>query len=137
MIYEELDKEKISKIRDKVDIDSEKLEEIVNDIIKPYCEDLDKYVDFIKGILTVAGIDDAATFERSAMINVSEEVTGLIQAASYLPEEYVTKKLLAIFGDADKTEEILRQIEADELNRFRNLDDEDEQEEDENENQQR
>ena len=51
MIYEELDKEKISKIRDKVDIDSEKLQEIVNEIIRPYCEDLDKYVDFIRGIL--------------------------------------------------------------------------------------
>ena len=51
MIYEELDKEKISKIRDKVDIDSEKLQEIVNEIIRPYCEDLDKYVDFIRSIL--------------------------------------------------------------------------------------
>ena len=51
MVFEELDKDKISKIRDKVDIDSAKLEEIVHDIIKPYTEDLDNYVDFIRGIL--------------------------------------------------------------------------------------
>lgn len=51
MVYEELDKEKISKIRDKVDIDSEKLDEIVHDIIRPYCESLDNYVNFIRDIL--------------------------------------------------------------------------------------
>lgn len=49
--YENLDKEKIKKIQSRVDISSEKLEEIVNDIIHPYCQDLDNYVDFIRGIL--------------------------------------------------------------------------------------
>jgi hypothetical protein len=51
MVYDELDKEKISKVRDKVEIDSKKLEEIVDEIIRPYCEDLDKYVDFVRTIL--------------------------------------------------------------------------------------
>lgn len=51
MVFEELDKDKISKIREKVDIDSNKLQSIVNDIIKPYCEDLDEYVDFIRSVL--------------------------------------------------------------------------------------
>lgn len=51
MVFEELDKDKISKIREKVDIDSNKLQSIVNDIIKPYCEDLDTYVDFIRSVL--------------------------------------------------------------------------------------
>lgn len=35
----------------KVEIDSGAIEEIVQDIIQPYCEELDKYVDFIKTIL--------------------------------------------------------------------------------------
>lgn len=52
MVFEELDKNKISKIREKVDIDSNKLQSIVNDIIKPYCEDLDEYVNFIHSVLT-------------------------------------------------------------------------------------
>lgn len=92
-------------------------------------------LDFIKGILAIAGIKDEATFERSVMINTTEELTNLIQAAQYLPDEYVTKKILAIFGDIDKTEEILRQIEADELSTFRDMEpkeNQDEQEEGEN-----
>ena len=43
--------EKIQEIRDRVDLDSNKISEIVNEIIQPYCEELDKYVDFIKSIL--------------------------------------------------------------------------------------
>ena len=43
--------EKIQEIRERVDLDSNKISEIVNEIIKPYCEELDKYVDFIKSIL--------------------------------------------------------------------------------------
>ncbi len=43
--------EKIQEIRDRVDLDSNKISEIVNEIIQPYCEELDRYVDFIKSIL--------------------------------------------------------------------------------------
>ena len=43
--------EKIKDIREKVNLDSSKIEEIVQDIIQPYCEELDRYVDFIKSIL--------------------------------------------------------------------------------------
>lgn len=49
--YENLDKGKIQEIQDKVNISSEKLEEIVYEIIKPYSSDLDRYVDFIREIL--------------------------------------------------------------------------------------
>ena len=43
--------EKIHELRERVDLDSDKISEIVNDIIQPYCAELDKYVDFIKSIL--------------------------------------------------------------------------------------
>lgn len=43
--------EKIQEIRERVDLDSNKISEIVNEIIQPYCAELDKYVDFIKSIL--------------------------------------------------------------------------------------
>lgn len=49
--YENLDKDKIQAVRGKVDVSSERLEEIVNEIIKPYSADLDRYVDFIRDIL--------------------------------------------------------------------------------------
>ena len=38
-------------IRQKVESNSAAIEEIVNEIIKPYCEDLDNYVDFIRSVL--------------------------------------------------------------------------------------
>lgn len=41
----------VDELRTKVDNDAAKIEEIVDAIIKPYCEELDKYVDFIKSIL--------------------------------------------------------------------------------------
>lgn len=49
--YERLDREKIKEIQGSVNVSSEKLEEIVNEIIQPYCSDLDRYVDFIRSIL--------------------------------------------------------------------------------------
>lgn len=50
-IYENAKTEEIENICNKVDLNSCQIEEIVNGIIEPYCKDLDKYVDFIKGIL--------------------------------------------------------------------------------------
>ena len=41
----------IKSIREKVEINSKSIEDIVNDIIRPYCKDLDKYVLFIKDCL--------------------------------------------------------------------------------------
>jgi hypothetical protein len=49
--YDNLDNSKIEEVMAKVNMDSEKLEEVVNDIIKPYCKDLDTYVDFIASVL--------------------------------------------------------------------------------------
>lgn len=50
-IYDNAKTEEIENICNKVDLNSAKIEEIVNGIIEPYCKDLDKYVDFIKSIL--------------------------------------------------------------------------------------
>jgi len=44
--------EKIQKVREQVDLDSGQLMRIVNDIIRPYTEDLDNYVDFVKSVIT-------------------------------------------------------------------------------------
>lgn len=42
---------KVTGIREKVDEHSQSIEDIVDDIIKPYCKDLDNYVTFIAGCL--------------------------------------------------------------------------------------
>lgn len=75
-------------------------------------------LDFINGILEVAGIEDTATFTRSTVINVQEEINTVVAAASYLSEDYVTEKILTILGDGDKAEEIIRQKDADGFERM-------------------
>lgn len=77
-------------------------------------------VDFIKGILEVAGIEDVPTFTRSYLINTQEEISVLLQASQYLDDEYVTRKILTILGDADKAEEILEAMESASMERFGN-----------------
>jgi SPP1 family phage portal protein len=72
-------------------------------------------VDFLHGILAIAGIDDTPSFTRSFIVNTQEEIQTILSAASYLDETYITKKVLDILGDGDKAEEILAQMDADEL----------------------
>lgn len=74
--------------------------------------------DFLKGILTVAGIEDTPTFTRSYLINTQEEIGTILEASQYLPDEYVTRKILTLLGDSDKADEILDTIQADEYQRM-------------------
>lgn len=73
--------------------------------------------DFLKGILAIAGIDDQPSFTRSKLVNVSEEIQTVMQAATALDEEYVTRKVLTLLGDIDQVDEVLERMEADELKR--------------------
>ena len=67
--------------------------------------------DFIKRVLEVAGIEDKPTFTRSYLINTQEEISTILQASQYLDDEYVTRKILTILGDADKADEIIESME--------------------------
>ena len=89
--------------------------------------------EFLDKVLTIAGIaDEKATFTRSMMLNKSEEIDSLMKAATNLPAEYVTQKLLTIMGDGDMADEIVKQMQAEELERM-SLGQPDEAEEDEEE----
>ena len=78
-------------------------------------------IDFLKGILFVAGIDDSPTFTRSMMVNVQEEVQTLVQAATHLDEEYITRKILTLFGDADLIDDVLGKIDEENITRLDSL----------------
>ena len=78
-------------------------------------------VDFLHGILAIAGIDDEPTFTRSTIVNTQEEVQTLVQAASYLSNEYVTRKVLSLLGDGDQADEVLKAIDANDAERLGNL----------------
>lgn len=75
-------------------------------------------IDFIQGLLELAGVEDNPTFTRSRLVNTTEEIQTAVLAAPYTGEEYTTKKVLTLFGDGDQAEDILRKIAADEFNRF-------------------
>lgn len=78
-------------------------------------------IDFIQGILSVAGLDDIPTFTRSQVANETELIQNVVSAAMYLPDDYVTRKLLQLLGDGDLADELIAQIDADELQRGREL----------------
>lgn len=78
-------------------------------------------IEFINGILALAGVDDTPSFTRSKNVNVSEEVTAVMGAATALDDEYVTKKILTLFGDGDQAEEIIQRKIADEVTRLQSI----------------
>lgn len=68
-------------------------------------------LEFLQGILSVAGLEDNPTFTRSYLVNTTEEISVLLQAAQYLDDEYVTRRILTLLGDADKADEIIANMD--------------------------
>lgn len=75
-------------------------------------------IDFLQGILAVLGIEDDPTFTRNKIVNAQEQITTLLQAAQYLDSEYITRKILELLGDGDLADEILKRIDAEDLERI-------------------
>lgn len=78
-------------------------------------------LDFLDGIMAVAGIDDTPTFTRSQVANESEMITNVLQAAQYLSDDYVTRKLLELLGDGDLAEDMLKEMDEENANRLKEL----------------
>lgn len=98
------------------------------------CDDYEYCVrEFIEGVLAVLGIDDNVSFVRSQMSNRNEEIDCILKSAQYLPESYVTEKLVTILGDVDRMDEIMEEKDADDISRFGSGEFEDEGFEDEEE----
>ena len=70
---------------------------------------------FILNLLELIGIEDKPTYTRSKIINQNEEIQIVLQSAQYLPEEYVTKKILTILGDADAINDVMEAKEREEI----------------------
>lgn len=73
-------------------------------------------LEFLRGIFEIAGITASATFTRSKIINKTEEIQTVMTAAPYLDEEYLTKKILTILGDADQFDEVMDRRAQDGMN---------------------
>jgi hypothetical protein len=78
---------------------------------EPLNEKLDGYEaeisDFIARLLAVAEVEDEPTYDRSKLVNRSEEITTIVNSALYLDDEYITEKIMTILGDKDMVEEVL------------------------------
>ena len=74
--------------------------------------------EFITSLLKLIGIDDKPTYTRSMIINQQEEIQTILSSAEYLDNDYITRKLLYILGDADKADEVLERKLAEEMERF-------------------
>lgn len=62
--------------------------------------------------------NEQPTFSRSLLVNQSEMLQTVLQAAQYLTEDYVTEKILTLLGDGDKAKDILKQREKEEAERM-------------------
>jgi hypothetical protein len=74
--------------------------------------------DFIEGILALIGVEDTPTYTRSQMSNRKEVVEIINTSAETLPDEYRTKKIVEVLGDADKFDEIMKQKASEEIGRY-------------------
>lgn len=83
------------------------------------CDDFEyQILEFIQGVLDIAGVEDEVSFTRSQLINQSEMITILLQAAPYLSQEYVTRKVLDVLGDGDQAEDVLSEMYETDMNRM-------------------
>lgn len=72
-------------------------------------------IDFVQGILAVAGVEDEPTFTRSTIVNTQEEVQTVVMAATYLSQDYITRKVLLLMGDGDQADDVLEDLEAERM----------------------
>lgn len=83
------------------------------------CDQLEfNVLEFVHRILALAGIDDECTFVRSRIVNVTDEIGAVLQAAEYLDSGYITKRVLSLLGDVDKYEEVMNNLIAEDTARF-------------------
>ena len=75
-------------------------------------------IEFIQGILSLAGIEDNPTFKRSTIVNQSEETQMILSAAEYLDNETILEKLPFVVND--EIPDILLKTTREEASRFVN-----------------
>jgi len=73
-------------------------------------------VDFIDALLQLLGIDDAPTFKRSKIVNMSEDTQMVLSASQFLDNETILKHLP--FLNHDEIDEIMQKNLQEEMDRY-------------------
>lgn len=87
---------------------------------------------FILGILKIAGIEDKPSYTRNKIVNATEEAQTLLMGAEYLSDEYIMRKMLTLYGDADMYDEVMQQQEDAEMARMDTTDNQEDAEDESN-----
>jgi hypothetical protein len=74
--------------------------------------------EFLHGILTLAGVENAPTYRRDTIVNAAEEISNILQSAEYLDADTVTRQLCGVLGLIDDADTIIAKRKAEELDRF-------------------
>lgn len=75
-------------------------------------------IEFISGILALAGIEDKPTFTRSQISNRSEKLQNLLQSAEYIDSDTITEQVLILLDMGDKYEDVITKLTEQETGRF-------------------
>lgn len=75
-------------------------------------------IDFIQGLLAIAGVEDNPSFTRSKIVNQSEEIEVVLSAAEYLDDEFIVERICNVLGCPDKKDEILARRDAESVGKF-------------------
>ena len=75
-------------------------------------------IDFINGILALAGIEDKPTFTRSQISNRSEKLQNLLQSAEYIDSDTITEQVLILLDMGDKYEDVITKLTEQETGRL-------------------
>ena len=76
----------------------------------------EQVLEFMQAIFELAGVEnEKITFNRSKVANTSEEIQTILSTGDLLPIEYKIKKILALLGDIDHTEEVFDMLKAESL----------------------
>lgn len=89
--------------------------------------------DFLRGILSLAGIDDDPTYRRDTIVNQTEELSNILQAAEYLDADTVTRQICGVLGLIDDADAIIAKRKGEELSRYEPETEEEPEEETEDE----
>lgn len=75
-------------------------------------------IEFIQGILNLAGIDDTVSFKRSKIINQSEEIQTLLSLQGIFDNETIIEQACYILGMPDKADDLIARSQREELDRY-------------------
>lgn len=76
----------------------------------------EQVLEFMQAVFELAGVEnEKITFNRSKVANTTEEIQTILSTGDLLPIEYKIKKILALLGDIDHTEDVFNMLKAESL----------------------